>query len=219
MNSKITEIFGPLNASDSEIDKMAYSTDASRIRGEVDMVVHPVNKEQVYKFVQYARRGHMDIVPRGAGTGIVGGAVPQRSVVVDMSKMNRITEIGDGFVKVEGGAIFSEVNQVLEERGVHIPLVSEVNSKRTIGGMIATNAVGLRVFEHGRMEDWVEEVEIVDGTGRLAKLVGTEAKNVCGSEGTIGIVVGAKIRTLPLLSGRSLSILEFNTITGMLEKV
>lgn len=219
MNVKIKEIFGPLNASESENDRLAYSTDASRMPGEALMVVHPVSKEQVYKFVQYARRGRMDIVPRGAGTGIVGGAVPQGSVVMDMSKMNRVLEVGDGYVKLEAGAIFSEVNELLAERGVHIPLVSEVNSKRTIGGMIATNAVGLRVLEHGRMEDWVEEVEMVDGTGRMAKLLRDEAKSVCGTEGTVGVIVGAKIRTLPLLAGRSLSVLEFNTITAMLEKI
>ncbi len=219
MNPKIAEIFGPVNASDSALDLLAYSTDASRIPGEAKMVLHPTTADQVHKFVQYARRGKMDIVPRGAGTGIVGGAVPKGSVVVDMSKMNRILELGDGYVKVEAGVILSELNKVLKERGVSIPIVPEDNAHRTIGGMIATNAAGLRIMEHGRMEDWVEDLEVVDGTGRYAKLVRDEAKNFCGTEGTTGIIVKAKLRTLPAESPRSLSILSFNTITNMMEKV
>ncbi|MFH0752783.1 MAG: FAD-binding oxidoreductase [archaeon] len=219
MNPKIAEIFGPVNAADSDRDLLAYSTDASRISGEAKMVLHPTRMEQIQKFVQYARRSGMNIVPRGAGTGIVGGAVPQGSIVLDMSKMSRILELREDYVVVEAGVIFSDVNDILKDRDLHIPVDSEINRGRTVGGMLATNAVGLRIMEHGRIEDWVEEVEIVDGTGHHVKLKRDEAKNFCGTEGIAGVIVRAKLRVLPVDKERSLSILSFNTITAMMEKV
>lgn len=219
MNVKISEIFGPVNASDSEMDLVAYSTDASRIQGVAKMVVHPTKCDQVQKFMQYARRSGMNIVPRGAGTGVVGGAVPQGSVVLDMSKMNRVLEIGEDYVVVEAGAVFSDVNDVLKERGLHIPMDSEVNMSSTIGGMLATNAVGWRIMEHGRIGDWVEEVDVVDGTGHYAKFKAEEAGDFCGTEGIAGVIVRAKLRVLHIVSGRSLSVLSFNTITAMMERV
>lgn len=219
MNPKIAEIFGPVNVSESELDLLAYSTDASRIKGSAKLVVNPAGKDQVHKFVQYAKRSGMHLVPRGAGTGIVGGAVPQGDVVVDMSKMNKVLAVGEDYVVVEAGVIFSNLNRALEKRGRCIPFGSEVNDYGTVGGMIATNAVGLRVMEHGRMEDWVEEVEVIDGTGRCARVSKEEAKHFCGSEGTLGIILSAKLRTLPVPGGRSLSVLSFNTITSMMGAV
>lgn len=219
MNPKIAEIFGQAGASDSEVDLLAYSTDASRVKGSAKLVVNPSSKEQVQKFVQYAKRSGMHVVPRGAGTGIVGGSVPQDDVVLDMSKMNKLLSLGEDYIVVEAGAVFSDVNRFLSRKDRFVPLDSEINNHRTVGGMIATNAIGLRVMEHGRMEDWVEEVEVVDGTGHCARLTREEAKHFCGSEGTLGIILSAKLRTLPLPQVRSLSILEFNTITSMMESV
>lgn len=219
MNPKVAEIFGQAGASDSEIDLLAYSTDASRVKGSAKLVVNPSSKEQVQKFVQYAKRSGMHIVPRGAGTGIVGGSVPQDDVVLDMSKMNKLLSLGEEYIVVEAGAVFADVNRFLSRKDRFVPLDSEINNHRTVGGMIATNAIGLRVMEHGRMEDWVEEVEVVDGTGHCARLTKEEARHFCGSEGTLGIILSAKLKTLPLPQVRSLSILEFNTITSMMESV
>ncbi len=219
MNVKVSEIFGPVNASESETDMIVYSTDASRVPGEAKMVVHPVSSDQVQKFIQYARRGKMDIVPRGAGTGIAGGAVPKGSVVMDMSKMNRVLELGENFVKVEAGVILSELNRALKAKGVYVPIVPEANANRTIGGMVATNAAGLRIMEHGRMEDWADELAVVDGTGHYSKLAGEEARSFCGTEGIAGVVVSAKLRTLPVEAQKSMTILSFNTLTTMMEQV
>ena len=84
--------------------------------------------------------------------------------------------------------------------------------------MIATNAAGMRAFRYGKMIDWIEELQVIDGTGKLLKIKGDKIKNFCGLEGTTGIVVQAKLKLAKLPEQRSIYMLNFETITNLVER-
>lgn len=205
---------GSENVSQKEVDRIAYSSDASRIRGKADTIVWPKTLEDIRHIIAYAKRHKLNIVPRGAGTGLVGGAVPQNSVVVDLCKMNKFVIQGETAI-VEPGVVLDDLNSA---SSLVLPVEPGSHAVCTIGGMIATNAAGMRAFKYGKMLDWVEELQVIDGTGKLLKIKGDKIKNFCGLEGITGIIVRAKIKLTKLPRQRSISVLNFETITPLVER-
>jgi glycolate oxidase len=187
-------------------ESICYCTDASRLVGKLEKVFLPENVEEVKGIV---KTSSFDIVPRGAGTGFVGGVVPNGSVVVDMSKMNKILGFNPSKrnVSVEAGITLKELNEKLRARGFEFPIDTLNKGISTIGGMIATNASGKRVMRYGNMKEWLDEVDFVNGNGELIKCSKADLGDVCGMEGITGIIVGAKIRVIPLIK-RSASIFQ-----------
>jgi len=218
LNQTIENIFGKVNMTEEEVDKIAYSVDASHIEGRPDMIVLPTSIEQVHKLVNVAKRIDINLVPRGAGTGLVGGTIGKGSIIVDMSKMNKIIDIGEEYVTVQAGVVVDELNRKLKAKGKVFPVIPGSSKVCTIGGMIATNAAG-RQTTQGNMEDWVEELEVVDGTGKYLKIKRDIIKNFCGMEGITGIILAAKLRIIKDISKSTISILSFNTMTVLMENV
>lgn len=205
---------GDENVSQRDIDRLAYSSDASRIRGKTDTIVWPKSLEDVRHTISYARRHRLNLVPRGAGTGFAGGAVPQNSVVIDFCKMNKFVVKEDKAI-VQPGVVLDELNSASD---FILPIEPSSHSVCTVGGMIAVNAASMRSFRYGKMIDWVEELHVIDGTGKLLKIKGDKIKNFCGLEGVTGIIVQAKLKLTKLPKQRSVSILSFDTITDLVER-
>jgi len=216
---KLQESFGSVNFSDKDYEKVAYSSDASQIDGKLDAVVWPTSIEKVHELVNYCRRLKINLNIRGGGTSLSGGCTPTGGLVVDMTKMNQIIEINEegGYAITEAGVVLDELNKKMKRS--FFPIIPGSRKACTIGGMIATNASWLKTREYGKMENWVEELDVVDGTGRFLKIKGKAIKNFCGAEGSTGIVVRAKLHLAQKPRQRTLSILQFNTITAMIEKV
>ncbi|MEM4266678.1 MAG: FAD-binding oxidoreductase, partial [Candidatus Nanoarchaeia archaeon] len=212
---KLKQILGQGKISEEEIDKVAYSSDASQIRGKTGSVVWPETAEEVRRIVKYCLENDMNVVPRGGGTGLVGGAVPENSIVIDLSRMNKF--------KVEGNYVIAEPGVVLEDLMSKIdkmfPVIIGSGKACTIGGMIATNAVGMRGLKYGKMGDWVEELEVVNGKGELMKIKKEKVKDFCGKEGTTGIITKAKLRLIEKPKMVTMSILSFENLTNLVEKV
>ncbi len=215
MLNTLRETVGNENVSQKESDKIAYSSDASRIRGKADTIIWPKNLEDVRQAIAYAKRHKLNLVPRGAGTGLAGGAVPQDSVVVDLCRMNRFG-IKEDKALVEPGVVLDDLNSASE---FILPVVPGSHSVCTIGGMIAANASGMRCFKYGKMIDWVEELRVIDGTGKMIKVKGEKLKDFCGLEGTTGIVVRARLKLTKLPEQRSMSLLSFDSITPLVDKL
>ncbi|MDD4878396.1 MAG: FAD-binding oxidoreductase [Candidatus Nanoarchaeia archaeon] len=209
-------IVGEVNVSEGQIDRLVYSSDASRQKGSAELIVWPVNVEQIHKIIMMARRGNTAIMPRGAGTSM-GNAVPSDDIVLDVSKMNHILNVGEGFVEAEAGAALQDINKAIGSR--FFPVQPESKKACTIGGMIASNAIGVKALEFGRMENWVEEVTMVDGNGMCLKLKGEALKHVVGMQGSTGIIVSARLKLLKMEDEKSISLLGFNTLTAMQEKL
>ena len=220
MNSAIMQemrkAFGKEFSAEKEV-LLAYNSDASQVRGTALAVVWPEGKEEVQKIVKFALANKIDVVARGAGTGLAGAAVPQNSIVVDLSRMNKIIEINEKekYAVVEPGIVVAQLNLELRKCNLCLPVEPASRSVCSIAGMIATNASGLHAMRFGKMEKWVMEVQIVDGFGNLRK---TNAEETCGTEGTLGIIVEAKLRLHEAVIEKSMDLFKFNSLEELLLK-
>jgi FAD/FMN-containing dehydrogenase len=193
---------------------VCYNEDASRIVGSAERVVFPRSIGEVQQIVNSLK---LDLVPRGAGTGLVGGCHCNNSVVVDMSRMDKIRHFNPvkKTVYAEAGVTLKELNEKLNAVGFEFPIDLNNRGISTIGGMIATNASGNRSMRYGSMKEWVEEAEFVNGRGEVMKTGKTDLGDVCGMEGITGIIVGALLKIIPK-ARRSASVFQSEDLEEVL---
>ena len=174
---------------------VSYETDASRLIGKANKVVFVKKVEEISYLI---KTNNLDIVPRGAGTSLVGGCIPNNSLVVDLNKLNNIISLNlkQGIIYVEAGICIKELNSKLSKVGLEFPINPSNNGVSTIGGMIATNASDNRSLKYNQIRDWVEEIEIINGRGELIKATKADLMDFCGMEGITGIIVRAKLRLI-----------------------
>jgi glycolate oxidase len=163
------------------------------------------------------------VTPRGAGTGLAGGAVPVRGgIVLDMSHMNHILEIDIANLQVvtEPGVIQDRLNQALKPYGFFFPPNPGSSAMCTVGGQIANNASGMRCVKYGTTKNYVLDLEVVlaDGsiihTGNrcLKTSSGYDLSRLfVGSEGTLGIITKAVLKISALPKCRKLVMVSFPT--------
>jgi FAD/FMN-containing dehydrogenase len=189
---------------------VCYNTDASRLIGNAEKVFFPKTAKEVQKIIQTY---NLDIVPRGAGSEKVGGVIPNNSIVVDMSKMNKVSnfDILKRIVCVQAGITIRELNERLNKIGFEFPIQTNNQGVSSIGGMIALNQIGNRSMKYGKMRDWIEEIEFVNGRGELMKLGKSDMMDVCGMEGITGIIISAVLKVIPKVK-RSVSIFQSENI-------
>lgn len=185
-----------LNSKKEDIEKEIYNSDASMIIGEVDKVIFPKNVDEILNIV----RLNSNIVVRGGGSGLAGGAVPQKSVVIDLSKMNKILKIDKDkkIAEVEAGIILDDLNNELRKYNLEFPVNPSSHSVATIGGMIAANAVGSRAIKYGRTSDWIQSLEIIDGKAEKRELRKLDLMDVAGMEGITAIITKATLKLSPI---------------------
>ena len=176
-------------------------------------IVNARRVEHVQAALRAASEFRVPVVPRGAGTGLAGGANGTAgSIVVDVSGMNRIVEISvdDRLAVVEPGVVNSDLDAALEPLGFFFAPDPASRAVSTIGGNIATNAGGLLCAKYGVTREAVLALDVVLADGRLLRTGHRTVKGVTGydltalfvgSEGTLGIVVGATVRIVPVPSG------------------
>lgn len=197
-----------------DINLVAYETDASMIEGNALKVEFPQTIEKVRQIVTM----NNNLVVRGAGTGLAGGCVPQNSVVLSLEKMNKILNLDAGkkIVEAEAGIILDELNNYLEKYNLEFPVKPSSHEVCTIGGMIATNAVGNRAVKYGRTSDWISELEVVNGKGEILKIGKTELNDFSGMEGITGVIVRAKLK-LATRKQRTSTLFSFSEIKEAIE--
>ena len=220
MSNYLSKLLGEESVSENESDIITYSTDASQLEGLTSFVVWPKTKEQVHQIILYARRNKKDLVVRGAGTNLVGSVIPQNSIVMDMSKMNRILKASKlrFYVEVEPGANPLKLNNLLKKVNLELPVTPSSEEICTIGGMVATNCYGIKSTGYGSIRKWVSELEIIDGSGKLITVRGSKIDDFCGTEGTAGIITRIKLKLIEKQQKTSLTIYEFDNISDLLQK-
>lgn len=177
------------------------------------LLVRAQSVAEVQSTVRYAGERGIPIVTRGTGTGLAGAATAGTgTIVLDLSGLNRILEVRvvDQIAVVEPGVITADLDAAAREHGLfYAPDPGSVGIS-TIGGNIATNAGGLRGAKYGVTRDAVLGLEVVLADGELVHVGHDTAKGVTGydltslfvgSEGTLGIVVRATVRLLPVPLG------------------
>ncbi len=221
---KIEAIVGKDGYSTKTADLYAYGFDASIFHNSPDMVIQPSTTEQVSEIMKIANAEKIPVVPRGAGTGLCGSAVPIKGgIVISMQRMNKVLEIsvGDLWVDVQAGVVYNDLNDALSEYGFFFPPSPGSAEACQIGGMVANNASGMRAVKYGATRDFVLGLTFVKADGEIVRS-GTRtikdssgyqlARLLCGSEGTLGIIteVTLKLTTKPKKSASCL--VAFNNV-------
>lgn len=187
----------------------AYGMDALKKGHPADVVVWPAETTQVAAIARVCDETRTPLVPRGAGTGYTGGAVPSHGgVVVSLERFNRILEIDEGnlLVVVEPHVITGDLQDAVEAVGLFYPPDPASLRQSVIGGNVAENAGGPRAFKYGVTNKYVLGLEAVLPTGEIIRTGGKVVKNVVGydlthlltgSEGTLAIITKIILRLIP----------------------
>ncbi|HKH07557.1 MAG TPA: FAD-binding oxidoreductase [Agromyces sp.] len=181
-------------------------------------VVHPASVAEVQTVMRIAHATGTAVVPRGAGTGLAGGAIASPgAIVLDVSRMNRILEISeaDELAVVEPGVLNGELNDALAPLGLWFAPDPASRAISSIGGNIATNAGGLLCAKYGVTREAVLGLSVVLADGRLLRTGHRTVKGVTGydltalltgSEGTLGVIVEATVRLRPIPRGETVTV-------------
>jgi glycolate oxidase len=207
---QLIAICGPDNVLIGNAIHEDYSRDElAGIRQYPDVVVLPVNAEQVSKVLKYANDKHIAVTPRGQGTGLVGAAVAiEKGIMLTTERMNKILELDEAnlTLTVEPGVLLMEISKYVEEHDLFYP-PDPGEKSASIGGNISTNAGGMRAVKYGVTRDYVRELEVVLASGEIIKVGGKIVKDssgyslkdlIVGSEGTLGVITRAVLKLLPL---------------------
>jgi glycolate oxidase len=211
MGSLVEQLVDALGAAKVSTDEMtlaSYAVDQAPVLDFQlpEAVVFAGSVADVQAVVRLCGAQGVSVVARGAGTGVSGGAHASRnSVVLSLERMNRILDVNpdDETAVVEPGVINAALNEAAAEHGLmYAPDPASFRSS-TIGGNVATNAGGLRCAKYGVTRDSVLALDVVLADGSLIHTGHQTFKGVAGydltglfvgSEGTLGIVVGATVR-------------------------
>ncbi len=180
------------------------------LRGEPEVVVRARGSEQVSAILKLAQRERVPVTPRGAGTGLSGGAVPiHGGIVLSLEKMNRILELDKEnlMVTVEPGVITGELHRFVEAEGLFYPPDPASLDSCSIGGNVAEDSGGPRAVKYGVTRHYVCGLEAVLPSGEIVTWGGKLVKDVTGynlaqmligSEGTLAVITRIILQLLPL---------------------
>ena len=168
--ARLTELVGAQAITTSPIDCLAYSRDMSIHLGAPEVVVFAKDTEQVSKILALCNAEKVSVVARGTGSSVTGAVLPARGgVVLDFTRMNNVQEINkqDGYVVVEPGVICNALNAKLAPTHFFPPDPGSAPIA-TIGGMISTNASGVRAAKYGTTKDYVKGLTVVMADGEYS---------------------------------------------------
>ena len=208
--AKLEKIAGKANVLSSPEDLVAYSTDATWLETRPLAIVCADSTEMVSAVLKLANSQRLPVVPRGNGTSISAGAIPEENgLVLDLTRMNKILEIDvvNMTATVGPGVITAHLQEEVEKLGLFYPPDPASSKQSTIGGNIGTNAGGMRGLKYGVTRDYVLGLEVVLASGEILHTGGKVPNMVTaynltqlfvGSEGTLGTVTKATLRLIPL---------------------
>ncbi len=232
---EIEGIVGADSLSTDSTERFCYSRDFSFIDVEPevmpDVIVWPTSSQQVSQIVRLANQFRVPVVPRGAGTGEHGGAMPIRGgILLDFTKMNKILEIDEANMTclVEPGVVVDDLGRALAKRGFFLPPSPASSEACTVGGNVANNSAGYRTVKYGSYRNWVLALEVVLPNGEII-WTGSKTRKTSsgydltrlfvGSEGTLGIFTGIRLRIHPLPECRKVFLAFYNNVDDASETI
>ena len=220
----LVDIVGPSNFTDSLIDLVSYSYDASDHDHRPEAAVWPVSSEHVSRIISLANQRRFPVTPRGAGTSLAGTAVPAcGGLVMDLSRMNRIMDIRitDRLAVVQPGVVYGDLERALDAHGFFFPPDPASGKVCTIGGNVGTNAGGIRGAKYGVTRDYVLGLEVVLADGRLLRTGSDCMKSAfgydltrlfVGSEGTLGVFTEIRLKINPKPTAFKTALASFSSL-------
>jgi glycolate oxidase len=204
----LSKLVAPGNVIDDALRLKAYETDAlTAYRQPPLAVVLPESTAEVAAILRYADRERVNIVPRGAGTSLSGGAIPAAdAIVVGLGKFNRILDIdyANRCVVAQSGVTNLALSHAVADRGFYYAPDPSSQIACTIGGNVAENSGGVHCLKYGLTTNNVLGLELVTPDGEVLRLGGKHLDSghydllglTVGSEGLIGIVTEVTVRIL-----------------------
>jgi FAD/FMN-containing dehydrogenase len=200
--------------------RSSYETDwTGRFSGTATAVVRPADTAQVAAVVRACAAAGQPLVVQGGNTGLVGGSVPAGGEV--LLSLTRLTSLGPvdaaaGQVTAGAGVTLASLQSHARAADLDFGVDLAARDSATVGGLVATNAGGIRVLRYGSMRAQVVGAEAVLADGSVvSRLGGLEKDNtgydlvslLCGSEGTLGVVTQVRLRLVPRLRARAVALL------------
>ena len=188
-----------------------------------DVVLKPRTPEEISAILKICNRDRIPVTPRGAGTGLSGGALPHLGgVLLSMERFNSILEIDERNLQVttEPGVITEVLQNAVKEKKLFYPPDPSSRGSCFIGGNISENSGGPKAVKYGVVKDYVLNLEMVLSTGEIIWTGANVLKNatgynltqlVVGSEGTLGVVTKIVLRLIPLPKHDLLMLVPFNS--------
>jgi glycolate oxidase len=196
-----------------------------------EVVIKPRTPEEISHIMKICNRDRIPVTPRGAGTGLSGGALPHLGgVLLSMERMNSILQIDEKNLQVitEPGVITEVLQNAVKEKGLFYPPDPSSRGSCFIGGNIAANSGGPKAVKYGVVKDYVLNLQIVLPTGEIIWTGANVLKNstgynltqlIVGSEGTLGIVTKIVLRLIPLPKYDLLMLVPFASLEKASEAV
>jgi glycolate oxidase len=189
-----------------------------------DIVIKPRSAQEISEVMKLCNHHRIPVTPRGAGTGLSGGALPQfGGVLISFERMNAILEIDERNLQVitEPGVITETLQNAVKEKGLFYPPDPSSKGSCFIGGNIAENSGGPKAVKYGVVKDYVLNLEVVLPTGEIIWTGANVLKNatgynltqlMVGSEGTLGLVTKIVLKLIPLPKHDLLMLVPFNNL-------
>src|ERR1039457_401014 len=187
-----------------------YSSDETEdLKFLPEVIVKPNTPEQVSDILKICNKEFIPLTPRGAGTGLSGGALPVfGGVILSMERFNHILEIDERNLQatVEPGVITQVFQEAVIEKGLFYPPDPSSKGSCFLGGNLAESSGGPRAVKYGVTKDYVLNLEVVLPTGEIIWTGANVLKNatgsnltqlLVGSEGTLGIITKIVFKLLP----------------------
>jgi glycolate dehydrogenase FAD-linked subunit len=211
--------------------RLVYECDMHTFyKGAPDAVVLPTTAEQVREIARACRRAGTPLVPRGSGTGLIGGAMaPRGGVMVSTTRMNRILELDlpNRCALVQPGLINLWLTHAVRERGYFFAPDPSSQMVSSIGGNVSTNAGGPHCLKYGITTNHVMGVQLVTGSGDLVWMGGKTPDRpgydltgvAVGAEGTFGLVTAVLVRLLHEAEAVKTALASFASMEAAAEAV
>ncbi|MEO8272494.1 MAG: FAD-linked oxidase C-terminal domain-containing protein [Chloroflexota bacterium] len=215
------------------VDRESYRRDETAYlsAGLPGAVVLPSDTAEVAAILRLASKNRVPVVPRGAGTGLSGGAAGiEGALTIVLTRLNRVLEIDAGNLCVitQPGVINADLKAAVAREGLFYPPDPASYETCSIGGNLGTNAGGLCCVKYGQTRDWVLGLEVVLADGSVIRTGGKTVKDTAGyslthlfvgSQGTLGIITEATMRLRPLPGPRATMLAFFSTLGASGEAV
>ena len=228
---RIQKISGAEHVQSSPEDLVCYGYDATAETAAPDLVVHPGSTEEVVAIIREAAREGIPLVPRGAGTGLSGGALAsQGGILLHFSRMNQIEELDNEnmIAVVQPGVINWDMKRAAAMTGLFYPPDPSSTRFCTLGGNIAEDASGPYGARYGATGDYVLGLEAVLASGEVIRTGSRARRDVAGydlnsllvgSEGTLAVITGATLRLIAAPRSRAASFIAFEVFEKAAEAV
>ncbi len=225
--SRLLEALGPDTVRNSREDLAVYAFDAYSEGQLPSVAVIPRDVREAALAVRIAFECGEPVVPRGAGSGLCGGAVPTRGgVVMSMVRMNRILELDvrNRRARVQPGLINLDLSRAIATHGIFYAPDPSSQKVSTIGGNVGTNAGGPHCLSYGTTTNHVLGVEYVDGQGVIHHTSLDDSGYdltglLVGSEGTLGLITAVDVRLMALPESVRVGLAAFPDVESASEAV